>query len=88
MPLAKVKDYLTLLEKTFYIQPVKPFYKNLRKELTKMPKSYFLDSGIRNYLLKDFRRPGDRPDKGSLVEEKKAYEVKIVFIYPLAAIFP
>lgn len=69
IPSLKVKEYVKLLEKTFYIQLVKPFYKNLRKELTKMPKCYFLDSGVRNYLLKDFRKLNDRPDKGALVEQ-------------------
>ena len=50
-----VENYLYILEKTFYIKTIKPFYKNLRKELTKMPKIFLLDMGVRNYLLDDFK---------------------------------
>lgn len=78
--LAQVKSFLKLLEKTFYIQAVAPFHKNLRKELTKMPKYYFLDLGVRNYLLKDFRSLSDRPDKGAVVEE--AVFIELVNQYP------
>jgi len=35
--------YLFVLQKCFHIQLIKPFYQNLRKELTKMPKVYFND---------------------------------------------
>lgn len=46
-----VKRYLWFLKKTFIIDEVKPFYKNLRKELTKRPIFYFNDLGLRNYIL-------------------------------------
>ena len=45
-----VYDYLTLLEGTYIARRLTPFFKNLRSELTKMPKIYFEDSGILNYL--------------------------------------
>lgn len=45
------KKYLWLLKKTFIIDEVRPFYKNLRKELTKRPVFYFNDLGMRNYIL-------------------------------------
>lgn len=45
------KRYLWLLKKTFIIDEVRPFYKNLRKELTKRPVFYFNDLGMRNYIL-------------------------------------
>ena len=41
-----VEKYLFLLEKTFVISLVKPFFKNARKELRKTPKVYFLDLGF------------------------------------------
>jgi len=63
-----VDDYLLFLNKTFIISMAKPFYKNLRKELTKMPKAFFLDLGIRNYLIGDFNSPELRNDKGELWE--------------------
>lgn len=80
IPLLKVGEYLKLLEKTFYLQRVRPFHGNLRKELTKMPKCYFLDNGVRNYLLKDFRRLTERPDKGSLIEQ--SVFIELVNKYP------
>ncbi len=45
-----VYDYLMLLENTYIIQRLSPFFRNLKNELTKMPKIYFEDSGILNYL--------------------------------------
>jgi len=41
-----VEKYLYFLEKTFVISLVKPFYRNARKELTKMPKVYLNDMGF------------------------------------------
>jgi len=45
-----VEDYLFLLENTYIIRLIKPFSWNLRNELFKMPKVYFLDTGIMNLL--------------------------------------
>ena len=45
-----VYDYLILLEGTYIARRLTPFFKNLRSELTKMPKIYFEDTGILNYL--------------------------------------
>lgn len=45
-----VKNYLWYLEKTFILKKVAPFFKNIRKELTKSPVYYFCDVGMRNYI--------------------------------------
>lgn len=45
-----VYEYLVLLEGTYIAKRVHPFFRNIRSELTKMPKLYFEDSGILNYL--------------------------------------
>jgi len=50
----EVRDILPLLEDSFVIFIVKPFYKNLMNELRKNPKIYFVDYGMRNYLLENF----------------------------------
>lgn len=63
-----VNHYLHVLEKCFHISLVKPFHKNLRKELVKMPKSYLMDTGMRNVLLSNFQLPDQRTDKGELWE--------------------
>jgi len=50
-----VMDYLELLENTFVIKKITPFHKNLRSELSKNPKIFFLDTGMMHLLwLKEF----------------------------------
>ncbi|MDR2801836.1 MAG: ATP-binding protein [Prevotellaceae bacterium] len=63
-----VIKYLYILQKCFHIALVKPFFKNLRKELTKMSKVYLMDTGLRNCLLHNFQSPEARMDKGELWE--------------------
>lgn len=63
-----VEKYLEILEKTFVLERVSPFFRNVRKELTKMPKVYFLDMGLRNFALGDLKSFGVRQDKGALLE--------------------
>lgn len=45
-----IEKYLTILESSYIIKLVRPFHKNLRSELFKMPKVYFYDSGLANVL--------------------------------------
>lgn len=45
------KSWLTLLEATYVIHLLKPYYKNKTKQLVKAPKLYFVDTGILCYLL-------------------------------------
>ncbi|OGE15290.1 ATPase [Candidatus Daviesbacteria bacterium RIFCSPHIGHO2_12_FULL_37_11] len=52
-----VKHYLWYLEQTFIVQKVTPFYRNVRSEITKAPIYYFLDNGLRNWLLGLFGLP-------------------------------
>ncbi len=50
-----VLEYLDLLENTFIIKRITPFHKNLRSELSKNPKIFFLDTGMMHLLwLKEF----------------------------------
>ena len=63
-----VNNYLLILQKCFHIALVKPFYKNLRKEITKMPKAFMLDTGLRNCLVNNFQPTDIRFDKGELWE--------------------
>lgn len=63
-----VTHYLQVMQKCFHISLVKPFYKNLRKELVKMPKAYLLDTGLRNCLVNNFQSVQMRLDKGELWE--------------------
>lgn len=63
-----VVNYLNVLQKCFHIALIKPFYRNIRNELVKMPKIYFLDPGLRNCLLNNFLHLSERTDKGELWE--------------------
>lgn len=51
-----LKNYLYYLEKTFIIKRVTPFYRNIRKEITKSPVFYFYDMGLRNFAIGQFGR--------------------------------
>lgn len=46
-----VKRWLSILETSFVIKILWPYYKNFSKRLIKSPKLYFLDSGLLCYLL-------------------------------------
>jgi uncharacterized protein len=63
-----IENYLYALRKCFHITLLRPFYKNIRKELTKMPKVYFHDLGLRNMLMNQFNPVFQRPDKGEIIE--------------------
>jgi len=63
-----VENYLYVLQKCYHINLIRPFYKSLRKELTKMPKIYFHDLGFRNSLLNQWQSSPERPDRGQHIE--------------------
>jgi hypothetical protein len=63
-----LRKNLNLLEKTYIISLVKPYYTNKRLEIVKNPKVYFYDTGLRNAVIDDFRRMDSRQDMGSLFE--------------------
>lgn len=65
---ATLERYFHVLRKSFHISQVRPFYKNVRKELTKMSKVYFNDLGLRNFFVGNFDSPTIREDKGALME--------------------
>ncbi|MBI3987774.1 MAG: ATP-binding protein [Lentisphaerae bacterium] len=63
-----VDGYLDLLEKVFVIHRRGGFSRNLRKEITKSHRFYFLDNGIRNALIQNFNPLPLRDDVGALWE--------------------
>ncbi len=56
------------MRKSFHIELIRPFYRNIRKEITKMPKVYFYDLGLRNVILNNFDLHETRHDKGQILE--------------------
>ena len=63
-----VTKYLDLLSKVFIIHRVGGFSRNLRKEITKNSRWYFLDNGIRNILVANVNPIELRNDIGQLWE--------------------
>ncbi|MCC5813469.1 MAG: ATP-binding protein [Leptospira sp.] len=65
-----IKSWITVLEASFIIQLVQPFYSNFGKRLTKTPKLYFLDPGLLCFLLgiKRIEHLESHPLRGSIFE--------------------
>jgi len=63
-----VEKYITLLEQAFIIYRVGSFSRNLRNELKKAKKIYFIDNGIRNSVINNFLPIESRTDVGALWE--------------------
>ncbi len=63
-----VEKYLDLLSKIFILHKVEGFSRNLRKEITKNSRWYFLDNGIRNAVIANFNPIEARNDIGALWE--------------------
>ncbi|MFH1520721.1 MAG: ATP-binding protein, partial [Candidatus Micrarchaeota archaeon] len=61
-----VKKYLDAMEQSYLIQRVEPFFTNKLKEVTKQPKLYFVDTGLRNAIANEF--PSELENNGKLFE--------------------
>jgi predicted AAA+ superfamily ATPase len=46
-----LESYLFILENTYIIKLIQPFFRNIRSEVTKMPKIFFEDTGMMNLLI-------------------------------------
>lgn len=63
-----IERYIEILEKNFIIFRLSPFTKNKRREISKLKKIYFYDTGIRNAVINDFSFLNNRNDVGVLWE--------------------
>ncbi|MBI5222673.1 MAG: ATP-binding protein [Candidatus Magasanikbacteria bacterium] len=63
-----VDNYLDVLEKMFVIYNVRGLSRNLRKEINKTSKYYFLDLGLRNAIIRNFNQLSLRSDTGQMFE--------------------
>ncbi len=61
-----VQRYLDILEKSYIIFRLHGFSRNLRKEITKSPRFYFWDNGIRNVIISNLNPLEVRNDVGQL----------------------
>lgn len=70
-----VNNYLWYMEKTFFLHRVTPFFRNMRKELTKSPVFYFYDLGMRNFALGIFGGAPLTPAEGGLLFQNFIHNV-------------
>ncbi len=59
-----LKTYLYYAEKTYILKKIIPFFRNIKKELTKMPVYYFYDLGLRNFSAGVFGKIEDFSEAG------------------------
>lgn len=64
----KIKKFIEILKETYVLEVIRPYHKNVKTELKKNPKIYFVDMGLRNYVLDNFSGLRKRNERGELVE--------------------
>ncbi|OFY47458.1 MAG: hypothetical protein A2W85_01990 [Bacteroidetes bacterium GWF2_41_31] len=76
-----VKNYIDLLESTFMVDVIPPYFSNLGKRLVKAPKIYITDSGITSTLLelRNFEEMAGHPSFGSIWEQIVLSNMKELF---------
>lgn len=63
-----IKRYIEIFEQSFILFRLYPYSKNKRDEISKSPKIYFYDTGLRNAIIDNFTSISTRSDKGALFE--------------------
>lgn len=79
-----IEKYLFIMENTYIIKLVKPFSKNIRSELFKLPKIYFYDTGLMQMLwLKGLQKEliGNVFETGIFAEMVKKYTQEAIFYW-------
>ncbi len=64
----QVRGYIEILKETYLVSEIRPFFTSRNKEIVKVPKLYFIDSGVRNFFINNFNSLNLREDKGYLFE--------------------
>ena len=72
---ATVNNYLWYMEKTFLLNKVTPYFKNIRKEITKTPVFYFCDLGMRNYALGSYGGMPISPSESGFLFQNFVYNI-------------
>ena len=79
-----VERYLFILENTYVIKMVRPYSKNIRSEISKMPKIFFYDSGLMQVLwLKSLQKEiiGNVFETSIFAELVKKYNKENIFYW-------
>lgn len=72
-----IKSWLSVLEASYIIMLLPPFYENIKKRMIKSPKLYFFDVGLASYLLgiTDKDQMSRDPLRGALFENMVVMEM-------------
>lgn len=76
-----VNEWILLLENTFVIKTIRPFSTNLRGELTKMPKIFFVDNGVRNYINNSYILSWESFENSFFNSVNNAYKAEKIGFY-------
>jgi len=77
LSVSTVRNYLWYLEKTYITYRVTPFFRNVRKEITKSPVIYFSDLGLRNYANGTFGSLSNSSNIGFLFQNFVANRINM-----------
>ncbi len=77
-----IQNWLSVLEASFIVFRLAPYYENFGKRVVKSPKLYFTDVGLASYLLdiNDVSQIQRDPLRGSLVENMVILDIYKTFI--------
>jgi len=76
-----MNEWLFLLENTFVIKLITPFSGNLRGELTKMPKLFFIDTGLKNCIENNYEITGSSFESSFFSYINNAYKAEKINYY-------
>lgn len=78
LPYVTLRRYMQVLEQTYQVGLVSPFFTNVSKRLSKAPKLYWSDTGMAAHLwdLHDVNALERHPKRGALVETWVAQELQ------------
>ena len=71
-----IANYIEIFVKNYILIPLPSFKTNVRRAVSENRKLYFLDLGIRNALIQDFRDLELRPDRGGVFENFVISEIE------------
>ncbi len=65
-----IKSWFSVLEASYIVYLLPPYFENIKKRITKSPKLYFYDVGLVSYLLgiEEISHVGNHPLRGALFE--------------------
>lgn len=73
-----IANYIDIFCRNYILMELPSFRTNVRKSVSEVRKIYFMDLGIRNALVSDFREMEKRPDLGGLFENWVMIEMEKV----------